>query len=88
MILHLPPSRPWYVKTATPEGKDVVVVIDASGSMAETATDKKSRMDVASDAAATVIRSLNPDDRVSTLQHQAVRRRMTRVCRLIFFALS
>ena len=28
-----PRFRPWYVETATPEPKDVVLVIDTSGSM-------------------------------------------------------
>ena len=50
--------RPWYVSTATPEPKDVVLVIDTSGSM------KYGRMEVAIKAAQTVVNTLSPDDRV------------------------
>ena len=54
--------RPFYVETATPEPKDVVLVIDHSGSMSG------SRMIVAKEAAKTVLRTMNPRDRVSIFQ--------------------
>ena len=53
-----PRYRPWYVETATPEPKDVVVVIDRSGSMGT------SRMNIAKEAAITVLSTMNPRDRV------------------------
>lgn len=55
-----PRFRPWYVETATPEPKDVVLVIDRSGSMVT------ALMDVAKEAAKTVLSTMNPRDRVST----------------------
>lgn len=54
-----PRFRPWYVETATPEPNDVVLVIDTSGSMSG------SRIQVAKDAAVTVLSTMNPRDRVS-----------------------
>ncbi len=57
-----PRFRPFYVETATPEPKDVVLVIDTSGSMAP------DRIVVAKEAAKTVLSTLNPRDRVS-FQH-------------------
>lgn len=54
-----PRFRPWYVETATPEPKDVVLVIDTSGSMIG------NRIKVAKDAAVTVLKTMNPRDRVS-----------------------
>ncbi|KAJ7382932.1 hypothetical protein OS493_031707 [Desmophyllum pertusum] len=53
-----PRYRPWYVETATPEPKDVVLVIDTSGSMSTTL------MNVAKEAANTVLSTMNPRDRV------------------------
>ena len=53
-----PQYRPFYVETATPEAKDVVLVIDSSVSM----TDKK--FTIAKKAAKTVLESLNPKDQV------------------------
>ena len=53
-----PRYRPFYVETATPEAKDVVLVIDSSVSM----TDKK--ITIAKEAAKTVFDSLNPKDQV------------------------
>ena len=50
--------RPFYVETATPEAKDVVLVIDSSASM----TGKK--FNTAKEAAKTVLDSLNPKDQV------------------------
>ena len=52
--------RPWYVETSAPSGKDVVVVIDSSGSM-----DLNNRMAIANEAASTVVGTLGPNDRVS-----------------------
>ena len=50
--------RPWYVETATPIPKHVVIVIDKSGSMGT------SLMKIAKDAAKTVLDTLNPRDKV------------------------
>ena len=55
-----PRFRPWYVETATPEPKDVVLVIDTSGSMGT------NLLNVAKEAAKTVLTTMNPRDRVST----------------------
>ncbi len=56
-----PRFRPFYVETATPEPKDVVLVIDRSGSM-----DRDGRIRVAKEAAKTLLSTMNPRDRVST----------------------
>ena len=56
-----PRFRPFYVETATPEPKDVVIVIDHSGSM------NPSRMTAAKEAAKTVLNTMNPRDRVGYL---------------------
>ena len=53
--------RPWYVETATPIAKDLVLVIDSSGSM------KGDSMMIAREAAKTVVETLNPNDRVRLL---------------------
>ena len=53
-----PRFRPFYVETATPEPKDVVLVIDHSDSM------RGSRLKVAREAAKTVLRTMNPRDGV------------------------
>jgi Mg-chelatase subunit ChlD len=58
--------RPWYVEAATPESKDVVVVIDTSGSMSNSYSSRV-LMDIAKEAANTVITTLNPNDRVRNL---------------------
>jgi len=57
-----PRFRPFYVETATPEPKDVVLVIDHSGSMAAW-----ERMIAAKEAAKIVLKTMNPRDRVSFL---------------------
>ena len=54
--------RPFYVETATPEPKDVVLVIDHSGSM------RGESLRVAKEAAKTVLRTMNPRDRVGYSQ--------------------
>ncbi|CAH1777703.1 unnamed protein product [Owenia fusiformis] len=61
--------RPWYVESATPEPKDVVIVIDKSGSMSHTVSHSRSmsRLDVAKDAANSVLDTLNPSDRVAVV---------------------
>ena len=51
--------RPWYVETATPIPKDIVVVLDRSGTMS-----LGQSMTMAKDAAKTVVGTLNPKDRV------------------------
>ena len=54
-----PRFRPYYVETATPEAKDVVLVIDTSASMiAEKRT-------LAIESAKTVLDTMNPKDKVS-----------------------
>ncbi len=56
--------RPWYVETATPTPKDVVVVIDTSGSMG-VRYGGSTLMQIAKEAAKTVLDTLNPNDMVS-----------------------
>ena len=51
--------RPWYVEAATPIPKDIVVVLDSSGTMSHGQS-----MKMAKDAAKTVVTTLNPKDRV------------------------
>ena len=53
-----PRYRPFYVETATPEAKDVVLVIDTSNSMVGDKFDK------AKEAANTVLDTMNPKDKV------------------------
>jgi hypothetical protein len=55
--------RPWYVAAAVPEPRDIVVVIDHSGSMAKT-VEGSTRMNLAKEAATTVLDTLNPNDNV------------------------
>lgn len=54
--------RPFYVETATPEPKDVVLVIDHSGSM------RGESLRVAKEAAKTVLRTMNPRDRIGVVK--------------------
>ncbi|CAK8690074.1 unnamed protein product [Clavelina lepadiformis] len=54
--------RPWYVQASSPKPKDVVIVLDQSGSMMT-----YNRMDVAKKAATTVLHGLSPDDRTSVI---------------------
>ena len=54
-----PRYRPYYVETATPEAKDVVLVIDASASMVG------EKMYIAKESAKTVLDTMNPKDQVS-----------------------
>ena len=52
-----PRSRPFYLETATPEAKDVVLVIDTSASM-------RPNMNLAKKSAITVLNTTNPIDQV------------------------
>jgi uncharacterized protein YegL len=56
-----PRLRPWYVRGASPGGKDVVIVIDKSGSMGG------SRIWTARRAAQAVLDGLSPVDRVAVI---------------------
>lgn len=53
-----PRFRPFYVETATPEAKDVVLVMDTSWSM------NGEKLKVAREAAKTVLDTMNPKDQV------------------------
>ncbi|XP_015763441.1 PREDICTED: VWFA and cache domain-containing protein 1-like isoform X1 [Acropora digitifera] len=53
-----PRYRPYYVETATPEAKDVVLVIDTSASMVG------EKMYIAKESAKTVLDTMNPKDQV------------------------
>ena len=55
--------RPWYVAAAVPEPRDIVIVIDQSGSMSNR-VGSKSRMNLAKEAAKIVLDTLNPHDNV------------------------
>ena len=61
-----PRTRPWYVKAAG-EPKDIVIVIDSSGSMLE-----YDRMKYARKAAKQVLKTLNDDDRVAVISFSDV----------------
>ncbi len=56
-----PRFRPFYVETATPEAKDVVLVMDTSSSMTG------DKIDVAKEAAKTVLDTMNPKDHVRNI---------------------
>ncbi|XP_013420899.1 VWFA and cache domain-containing protein 1 [Lingula anatina] len=58
-----PRFRPFYVSAATPVPKDIVVVIDTSGSMT-TYHNSKTLLQIAKDAARTVVETLSANDRV------------------------
>ncbi|XP_077995824.1 VWFA and cache domain-containing protein 1-like [Glandiceps talaboti] len=58
--------RPWYVEAVSPEPKNLVVVIDKSGSMGDK-HGGKTFMEIAIDAALTVLDTLNPSDRVGVV---------------------
>ena len=72
-----PRFRPFYVETATPEAKDVVLVIDTSASM----TGEK--LHVAKEAAKTVLDTMNPKDQVGELNLEVSNCRFE--CDLIVF---
>ena len=54
------------MEAATPNPKDLVLVLDRSGSMSSFHGDKQ-LMQIAKEAAATVLDTLNPNDRVKLL---------------------
>ena len=62
-----PRFRPWYVLAATPQPKDIVIVIDSSGSMLW-----NNRMSAAKEAARVVIDTLNPNDYVNVVDFDSV----------------
>ena len=51
--------RPWYVTTATPSPKNIVILLDSSTSMGD-----HNNLDAAKDTAKTVLNTLNPQDKV------------------------
>lgn len=56
-----PRYRPFYVETATPKAKDVVLIIDTSASMVG------DRMKVAKEAAKLVLETMNPKDQIGVV---------------------
>ncbi|XP_039253634.2 VWFA and cache domain-containing protein 1-like isoform X1 [Styela clava] len=59
--------RPFYVQTNVPDSKDIVIVIDKSGSMGKIDNSGVKLMDIAKEAAKTVVSTLNPHDRVAVI---------------------
>ncbi|XP_077862056.1 VWFA and cache domain-containing protein 1-like [Saccoglossus kowalevskii] len=62
--------RPWYVETATPEPKNVVIVMDASGSMQRAfphCEQQGTLMHIAKSASIDVLRTMNPIDKVGVI---------------------
>ena len=59
--------RPWYVEASTPVPKDIIIIIDRSGSMND-----DNHMSTAKEAAKTVIGTLNPNDRVGMTVRQCI----------------
>ena len=51
--------RPWYVTTATPSPKNIVILLDSSTSMGY-----HNNLDAAKDTAKIVVSTLNPEDKV------------------------
>ena len=51
--------RPWYVTTATPSPKNVLILLDSSSSMGY-----HNNLDVAKQTAKIVVNALNPEDKV------------------------
>ena len=61
----LPIPRPWYVAAAVPEPKDVVIILDVSGSMgAYDSGSGKTRLSLAKEAVNAVLDTLYPTDEV------------------------
>lgn len=52
--------RPWYVTTATPSPKNIVILLDSSTSMGY-----YNNLDAAKDTAKLVVSTLNPQDKVN-----------------------
>ena len=61
-------NRPWYVATASPFPKDVVIVIDNSNGMGDSKLGGELLSDVAKEAAGIALDTLNGKDRVSLLK--------------------
>lgn len=65
--------RDWYVYTASPQKKNVVIVVDESGSMGSApiigmmGQNTTQRVDIAKAAARTVLDTLSPTDHVSSI---------------------
>lgn len=57
-------SRPWFVETSSPSPKDVVIVIDSSESMGTADSDGRDPLDIAKEAAKSVLGTFNLNDRV------------------------
>lgn len=51
--------RPWYVTTATPSPKNIVILLDSSTTMGY-----QNKLDAAKDTAKIVVSTLNPQDKV------------------------
>nr|XP_006816526.1 PREDICTED: VWFA and cache domain-containing protein 1-like [Saccoglossus kowalevskii] len=67
--------RPWYVETATSDPKNVVILIDNSGSMSHSLSDGRTFMETAKEAANTVLDTMNPNDKVSVIAFSTELRR-------------
>ena len=61
--------RPWYVEAATPSSKDVIMLVDISGSMLND-FEGRNYLFIAKEAAETVLDTLNPKDRVSIIRNE------------------
>eukprot|EP00117_Sycon_ciliatum_P028252 scpid21441/ scgid4711/ VWFA and cache domain-containing protein 1 len=63
-----PRYRPWYVAGAVPADKDVLIVVDTSGSMgAIVSGTAKTRLDLAKDAILSILSVLSDRDRITVL---------------------
>ena len=62
--------RSWFVNTASQKKKNVVIILDQSGSMSWPVTATQKRMDVAKKAALTVLETFSARDYVS--DHRAI----------------
>ena len=69
-----PRYRPFYVETATPEAKDVVLVVDISASMTG------ENLYIAKEAANTVLDTMNPKDQVGDKKHATDLSRYHNIC--------
>ncbi|XP_031568656.1 VWFA and cache domain-containing protein 1-like [Actinia tenebrosa] len=62
--------RPWYVMTASPSTKNIVIVLDTSSSMAASITlegNRTTRLEVAKDAVTSLLNALSPEDQVGVV---------------------